>query len=65
MSRTDLTPNPSPTRRGEPEEAQSAIVAVVLGAGQGTRMGVGRNKVLLMLRGKPILVHALAAFEQT
>jgi 2-C-methyl-D-erythritol 4-phosphate cytidylyltransferase len=28
-------------------------------------MGAGRNKVLLMLRGKPILVHALAAFEQT
>jgi len=42
-----------------------AVVAVVLGAGQGTRMGAGRNKVLLTLRGKPILVLALAAFEQT
>jgi 2-C-methyl-D-erythritol 4-phosphate cytidylyltransferase len=42
-----------------------AVVAVVLGAGQGTRMGAGRNKVLLTLRGKPILVHALTAFEQT
>lgn len=41
------------------------VVAVVLGAGQGTRMGAGRNKVLLSLRGRPILVHALAAFEQT
>lgn len=39
------------------------IVAVVLGAGQGTRMGAGRNKVLLTLRSKPILIHALAAFE--
>jgi len=46
-------------------ESDGAVVAVVLGAGQGTRMGAGRNKVLLTLRGKPILVHALAAFEQT
>lgn len=40
-------------------------MAVVLGAGQGTRMGAERNKVLLPLRGKPILAHALAAFERT
>lgn len=46
-------------------ESGGAVVAVVLGAGQGTRIGAGRNKVLLTLRGKPILVHALAAFEQT
>jgi 2-C-methyl-D-erythritol 4-phosphate cytidylyltransferase len=46
-------------------ESGGAVVAVVLGAGQGTRMGAGRNKVLLTLRVKPILVHALAAFEQT
>lgn len=45
--------------------AVGAVVAVVLGAGQGTRMGAGRNKVLLTLRGKPILVHALDAFERT
>jgi 2-C-methyl-D-erythritol 4-phosphate cytidylyltransferase len=46
-------------------ESDGAVVAVVLGAGQGTRMGARRNKVLLTLRGKPILLHALAAFEQT
>lgn len=46
-------------------ESGGAVVAVVLGAGQGTRMGAGRNKVLLTLQGKPILVHALAAFERT
>lgn len=46
-------------------ESGGAVVAVVLGAGQGARMGAGRNKVLLTLRGAPILVHALAAFEQT
>jgi len=73
----DLTPGPSPARRGEPDPSpyllpdagrgtkEGAIVAVVLGAGQGTRMGAGRNKVLLTLRGAPILVHALLAFERT
>lgn len=45
--------------------AKGAIVAVVLGAGQGTRMGADRNKVLLTLRGQPILIHALRAFEDT
>lgn len=40
------------------------IVAVVLGAGQGTRMGADRNKVLLTLAGRPLLAHALAVFER-
>ncbi len=34
-------------------------VAVVLGAGSGTRMGAGRNKVLLELGGRPLLAHSL------
>jgi 2-C-methyl-D-erythritol 4-phosphate cytidylyltransferase len=42
-----------------------ATVAVVLGAGQGSRMGAERNKMFLPLAGKPVLAHALAAFEQT
>nr|MBF6591123.1 2-C-methyl-D-erythritol 4-phosphate cytidylyltransferase [Ktedonobacterales bacterium] len=37
---------------------------IVLGAGQGTRMGTERNKIFLPLRGQPVLVHALAAFER-
>lgn len=45
-------------------ETGGAIVAVVLGAGQGTRMGAARNKVLLALGGTPILVHTLTAFER-
>lgn len=77
MGQIDLTPGPSPRRRGETDlspcllpdaergNREGAIVAVVLGAGQGTRMGVGRNKVLLTLRATPILVHALLAFERT
>jgi 2-C-methyl-D-erythritol 4-phosphate cytidylyltransferase len=40
----------------------SSVVAVILCAGQGTRMGAGRNKVFLPLRGKPLLVHTIEAF---
>ena len=45
--------------------AGKRVVAIVLGAGQGTRMGAGRNKVLLALQGKPLLVHSLETFERT
>ena len=63
MSQTASSPNPLPdAERGSIPEG--AIVAVVLGAGQGTRMGAGRNKVLLTLRGIPVLAHALSAFER-
>lgn len=44
--------------------ASGRTVAVVLGAGQGTRMGAERNKVLLPLAGRPILVWAIEAFER-
>lgn len=33
--------------------------AVVLGAGSGTRMGAGQNKVLLELRDVPVLAHSV------
>ncbi len=39
-------------------------VAVVLCAGQGTRMGASGNKVFLPLGGRPLLTYALDAFEQ-
>jgi 2-C-methyl-D-erythritol 4-phosphate cytidylyltransferase len=41
-----------------------ATIAVVLAAGQGTRMGAAGNKVFLPLAGKPILAHSLAVFER-
>ncbi|HEX6123383.1 MAG TPA: 2-C-methyl-D-erythritol 4-phosphate cytidylyltransferase [Ktedonobacterales bacterium] len=41
-----------------------ATVAIVLGAGQGSRMGAERNKMLLPLAGMPVLAHTLAAFER-
>lgn len=40
------------------------VVAVILGAGQGTRMGQPINKVFLSIHGKPIIVYAIEAFEQ-
>ncbi|WIG57761.1 MAG: 2-C-methyl-D-erythritol 4-phosphate cytidylyltransferase [Ktedonobacterales bacterium] len=43
---------------------QRGTIAAILCAGQGTRMGAGRNKVFLPLAGKPLLVHTIAAFTQ-
>jgi 2-C-methyl-D-erythritol 4-phosphate cytidylyltransferase len=64
----DTIPSPNPLPHGEKgtgTKSRSAVVAVVLGAGQGARMGANRNKVLLALDGVPILVRALAAFERS
>jgi 2-C-methyl-D-erythritol 4-phosphate cytidylyltransferase len=46
------------------DEAAGIAVAVVLCAGQGTRMGAAGNKVFLPLAGKPLLAYTLAAFER-
>lgn len=40
------------------------VTAIVLAAGRSTRMGGGENKQFLELLGKPLVHHALAAFEQ-
>ncbi|MBR2287885.1 MAG: 2-C-methyl-D-erythritol 2,4-cyclodiphosphate synthase [Clostridia bacterium] len=37
--------------------------AVILGGGSGSRMGTGRNKVLMPLTGIPIIIRSLLAFE--
>jgi 2-C-methyl-D-erythritol 4-phosphate cytidylyltransferase len=37
---------------------------VIVAAGQGTRMGADRNKVLLPLKGVPVIVRTLRVFEQ-
>jgi 2-C-methyl-D-erythritol 4-phosphate cytidylyltransferase len=44
--------------------SHGATVAVILCAGQGTRMRADRNKVLLPLLGKPLIAHTLAAFAR-
>lgn len=40
------------------------VVAVILLAGQGTRMGAGRNKIFLELAGRPAVLWAIEAFER-
>lgn len=40
------------------------VVALVLAAGQGRRMGAETNKPYLLLAGKPILFHTLHEFEE-
>src|SRR5215469_1237053 len=40
------------------------IVAVILGAGQGVRMGYQVNKVFLPINGKPIIMYAIETFER-
>lgn len=37
---------------------------IIPAAGQGKRMGAGKNKLFLELEGKPIFIHTLQVFEQ-
>ncbi|WP_428910364.1 2-C-methyl-D-erythritol 4-phosphate cytidylyltransferase [Niallia sp. Krafla_26] len=37
---------------------------IIPAAGQGKRMGVGKNKLFLELKGEPIFIHTLKVFEQ-
>ncbi len=48
-----------------PPEPASRAVAVILCAGQGTRMGAGQNKIFLPLLGRPMLVYSLEACQAT
>ena len=41
-----------------------SVVALILAAGQGKRMGAEKNKPYLFLAGKPILFHTLGGFEK-
>lgn len=43
---------------------QGQTIAIVLCAGQGTRMAASENKVFLALGGQPLLTYALRAFEE-
>jgi len=40
----------------------SAIGAIIVAAGRGSRMGLGYNKVFADLRGRPVLDHTISAF---
>ena len=37
--------------------------AIILAGGSGSRMGANRNKVLLSLRGEPVILRSIRAFE--
>lgn len=43
---------------------RSFVSAVILAGGSGTRVGAGQTKQMLVLQGKPLIVHTLLAFEQ-
>jgi len=49
----------------ETEEKRAVCTAVVLAAGRGTRMGISQAKQYLKIGGKPVLVYALEAFQQS
>ncbi|MBE3566288.1 MAG: 2-C-methyl-D-erythritol 4-phosphate cytidylyltransferase [Thermogemmatispora sp.] len=40
------------------------VVAIVLAAGQGRRMGLPINKIFLPIHGKPVIIYTLEAFER-
>lgn len=46
------------------EGSVQRVVAIILCAGQGTRMGASENKVFLPLAGRPALLWSVAAFER-
>ena len=54
---------PAPDAGAVSRSGGQSTVAVVLGAGQGTRMGATQNKIFLPLGDRPILVRTLQAFE--
>ncbi|GGK21616.1 2-C-methyl-D-erythritol 4-phosphate cytidylyltransferase [Caldalkalibacillus thermarum] len=40
------------------------VSAVIVAAGKGKRMGLGKNKAFLDLEGKPLLVHTLSRWQR-
>ena len=45
--------------------SNEAITAVVLAAGEGTRLGAEQNKVYIQLAGRPLLSHCLRVFDRS
>jgi 2-C-methyl-D-erythritol 4-phosphate cytidylyltransferase len=51
-----------PMRRAKNKDAALDYEVILLAAGQGKRMGAGRNKILLHLVGKPVIAYSLTTF---
>lgn len=45
--------------------ASGKTLAIVLCAGQGSRMGAAQNKIFLPLAGAPVATHAIGAFQRS
>jgi 2-C-methyl-D-erythritol 4-phosphate cytidylyltransferase len=61
-----LTGKPRPAHRVKSDDVTvKCVVAVVLGGGVGTRFGAARPKQLLILGGRTLVEHCVAAFSQT
>ncbi|HID29450.1 MAG TPA: 2-C-methyl-D-erythritol 4-phosphate cytidylyltransferase [Desulfobacterales bacterium] len=45
-------------------QSATGVAAVILAAGQGTRMGTDARKQYMMLGNRPVLAHTLLAFEK-
>ena len=44
---------------------KSFVTALIVAAGGSTRMGTRKNKLLLDLKGMPVIARTLLAFENT
>ena len=55
------TPEPSETS----QIGERRSIAVILCAGQGTRMGARQNKVFVPLFGKPMILYSIEAFQRS
>ncbi len=51
-------------RRGRRAQSANRVAAVIVAAGQGTRMGITAKKQYMMLGDRPVLAHTLLAFEK-
>ena len=53
-----------PNAAGGYEHGAARAVAIILCAGQGTRMRAAQNKVFLPILGRPLLVYTIEAFQR-
>lgn len=60
-----MTPGATTSERDRRGVHQGQTLAIVLCAGQGSRMGAAQNKIFLPLAGMPVGARAMSAFENS
>lgn len=50
---------------GNIKSKSQRVSAVIVAAGNSTRMGTGKSKQLIEIEGKPVIAHTLSAFENS